>query len=80
MLEIFLNDQKMLIPKLCTILLANILFVLMLPLATIMEKLSKKGYNNTVQNKIEQNLSNLKEQSTITNHLKQVVSKYRLKS
>ena len=43
-------------------------------------KAVKSSYNNAVQNKIEQNLSNLKEQNTIMNHLQQVVPKYKLES
>ena len=43
-------------------------------------KAVKSSYNNEVQNKIQQNLSNLIEQNTVMNHLQQVVPKYRLES
>ena len=43
-------------------------------------KAVKSRYNNAVQNKIQQNLSNLKKQNNIMKHLQQVVPKYRLES
>ena len=57
------------------------LLIMMPPLAIKDHgKAVKSGYNNAVQNEVKQNLSNLKKQNTITNHLRQVIRKYRLES